>query len=335
MKKFRLFIIMMVYPFVIAGQCVPIPVQVVSAITIGAFEIGLAERWAPIHHQDVHNAGGHGRGGRSDFITAVDYDGEFDMSNNWNNINSHPLTAHAYYSVVWTSTHWFIVYAFYHPRDWNTLPGCFDEHENDMEGLLVIVERPASFSAGDFGQLRGIVTVAHNDFFSYTPSGSPLTDGNENIDGRVRMELFRGNPHPVTAQQAEGHGLKAEPHYRIRGGDGIIYLPQGLAQEPSHNNDRSVSYKLVDIFESGGLFERSGNSETFASPGTFNGDDCGDDQADAPWGWDDHNDNPGRGTLATDPASLVQDYFNGLGNFSTTFTRNLYTGVTCSGIDTC
>jgi len=29
-----------------------------------------------------------------------------------------------------------------------------------------------------------------------------------------------------------------------------------------------------------------------------------------PWGWDDSNDGPGRGALASDPAGLVNDYFH-------------------------
>jgi hypothetical protein len=33
--------------------------------------------------------------------------------------------------------HWYILYAFFHPQDWTDTP--FDqEHENDLEGLLVI-----------------------------------------------------------------------------------------------------------------------------------------------------------------------------------------------------
>ena len=39
-----------------------------------------------------------------------------------------------------------------------------------------------------------------------------------------------GVPHPVTAQEAKGHGLKARPHYDING-DGVVYYPSLPAAE--------------------------------------------------------------------------------------------------------
>jgi hypothetical protein len=56
-----------------------------------------------------------------------------------------------------------------HPRDW-TDRSRDQEHENDLEGLLTIVRKDGS----RLGRLEGMVMVYHNDFYSYTPSGSPL-----------------------------------------------------------------------------------------------------------------------------------------------------------------
>src|SRR5688572_28634242 len=45
----------------------------------------LALRWAPVHYQDVDPTGSHALGGASDFITRVDFDGDLNGRNNWDN----------------------------------------------------------------------------------------------------------------------------------------------------------------------------------------------------------------------------------------------------------
>ena len=310
------------------------------------FNLDLAYRWAPIHYQDVDTDE---LGGKADYITRVDYDTgvagaiPWRSNDNWENLNKAgaDLSAHVYYSVVETSTHWFIVYAFFHPRDWWSASDPLEtEHENDMEGLLAFVRKDGT---DEYGELEGIVTVAHKDFYSYKPAGSPVTGGNEGIDGTLEMRMFDGALHPVTAQEARGHGLKAYPDYKIEGNppDGVVYYPsKSIAEEPSGPNDRDVKYKLVDIFSYDGLFDRRSDGSTFSTKsddwGAFDGDEggtCGDglpdctvDSAKAPWAWDDHDDGTSmrRGYLATQPAWLVDYYFNNLGAFDRGYERNRY-----------
>jgi hypothetical protein len=291
----------------------------------------LALRWAPIHYQDVDQTGTHALGGASDYITRYDYDGDLNGRNNWDNAGNanFPKSAHGYYSVVETSTHWFIVYLFFHPRDWTDT--FFDtEHENDSEGLLLTIARDGS----TYGALRSAVTVAHTDFFSYVPSGGNWTSGHESVDGTLQLATFAGAGHPVTAQQAKGHGLKARPYYDIVG-DGIIYYPSlTTAEVPSNPDHRNVLYKLVDIFQPGGLWDNRSLASLFASFGSFAGDTtggcgsgaigCNTNAANAPWGWDDSNDAPPRGTMATDPAALVTNYFTIPEPVSLSYTFNPY-----------
>jgi hypothetical protein len=259
-------------------------------------------------------------------------DGDFNARNNWENAASAgaSFAAHAYYSVVETSSHWFIVYLFFHPRDWTDL--FFDtEHENDAEGVLLSVERDGS----TYGVLRAAVTVAHTDFYSFVPSGSSWTSGGESVDGSLQLVSYEGGAHPVTAQESKGHGLKARPYYDIQGGDGVVYYPSlSVAEVPGSANDRDVTYKLLDIFAPGGLWEQRANTSLFASFGSFAGDGgggcgsgaigCSSNAANAPWGWDDSNDGPVRGELATDPAKLVADYFTIPGALSRSYTFNPY-----------
>lgn len=291
----------------------------------------LAQRWAPVHYQDVDPTGRHALGGAADYIARYDFDGDLDARNNWDNAGNpaHPLAAHAYYSVVETGTHWFIVYLFFHPRDWTD--AFFDtEHENDAEGVMLVVARDGS----TFGALKAAVTVAHTDFFSYVPAGSAWTANAESVDGTLSMQAVDGLARPVTAQEAKGHGLKARPYYDIQGGDGVVYYPAATAEVPSGPNDRQVGYRLVDIFAAGGLWEQRHNPALFASWGSFAGNasggcgsgaiGCTANAANAPWGWDDGNDRPARGALASDPAALAMDYFRIPEGMSPVYTFNPY-----------
>ncbi|QXE33656.1 hypothetical protein KQY30_04525 [Streptomyces sp. GMY02] len=126
----------------------------------------LAYRWAPVHYQDTSSAYY-----TAEYTSPVDYDGDWNTLNNWENLdaNTARLTGTAYYSVVETSTHWYITYAFYHPRDWKDYPLNWTSHENDMEGVLEVVLKDGS----TYGTLQAAVTQAHDNYYSYIPAGSP------------------------------------------------------------------------------------------------------------------------------------------------------------------
>jgi len=280
----------------------------------------LALRWAPIHYQDTDSSDYD-----ADYLSPVNFDGDWDTLNNWEHQDDSVsrLVGTAYFSVVETSTHWFLVYSFYHPRDWTEFdPFGVLTHENDMEGVLLTVRRDGS----TYGRLEAMVTVAHSDFYSYVPAGSPYTSGRESVDGTVIMRAYNGYPHPTTRQEAKGHGAYAWNGTDFPGGDGVVYYPSGTGEVPSGGNDRSVGYQLVDTFATGGLWARRYDSVTYASWGTFRGDDGVDNAANTAWGWDDHDDGSDlpRGLLATDPAYLVSRYFAGEGTFSLSYTRNTY-----------
>lgn len=296
----------------------------------------LAFRYAPVHYQDTDSSDY-----PSEYITAFDYDADRDMSNNWDNRGSALWPATAYYSVVETCTHYFITYAFYHPRDWSD--SVFDqEHENDLEGAIMAVRKNGS----EYGALEGMITVFHKDFFSYKAPGSPYTNTAESIDGTLSFEAHNGINRVKTAQEAKGHGLKAWPQISGFTGasnqDGIVYYPTlGAAEAPSSGNDRNVPYKLVDMMAPNGMFaaaisdaiQPANQAITFSSWGAFRGNTsgdcgsglkmCGTNSANAPWGWDDSNDSAShRGEFALDPANLFTAYFNGRGNFSQRYVSN-------------
>jgi hypothetical protein len=305
----------------VGALAVPSPVTASAAVT-EASDVELAARWAPVHYQDTDSSDYD-----ADYLTAVDFDGDWNARNNWESQDDSVsrLVGSVYYSVVATSTHWFLVYGFYHPRDWTEFdPFGLFTHENDMEGVLLTVRRDGSA----FGVLEAMVTVAHSNFYSYVPAGSPYTAGRETVDGPLLLQTVDGVARPTSRQEAKGHGCFAWNGGSFPGGDGVVYFPSaaGVGEVPSNGNDRSVAYRLVDVFAAGGLWAHRSDSLTFASFGTFRGDNGQDNAANAPWGWDDGDDGSDlpRGLLATDPAKLVSTYFGNEGTFSLTYERNGY-----------
>lgn len=278
----------------------------------------LAARWAPIHYQDTDSTDYD-----ADYLSPIDYDGEWNTLNNWEHQDDDvsDLVGTVYYSVTRTSTHWFIIYAFYHPRDWDDNP-FNSEHENDLEGVLLTIRRDGS----TYGRFEAMVTAAHEDFYSFTPSGSPYGNGREDVDGSALMQLYGNWLRPTTRQEAKGHGVKAWDGNNFPGGDGIVYYPLAAGRVPSGGNDRNVGYQLVDIFASGGLWAHRNDSQTFFDWGVFRGDNGDDNAANAPWRWDDHDDGGDlqAGMLAVDPAKLVSIYFSGETPFALTYTSNQY-----------
>ncbi len=289
------------------------------------FHSDLAQRWAPIHYQDVDVTGAlgfdHALNGKSDYITNVDFDGNWNATDNWDHTASYDLNAHCYYSVVETETHYFLLYSFFHPRDWTDnglwiLFGGLDEHENDMEGALMVVKKDGS----SYGDLQGMITTFHTSYLSFVPNGSPLTANQQSIAGTLSFQTDPGDnlQHPKTAQECRGHGLKAHPYCNIVG-DGIVYFPSSVAEMPENNYDSNCGYQLVDIFASGGLWDQRNNTDLFYSYGNFDGGTHGRG-ANAPWVWN-------GGTLATNPVYAANHFFSNLGNCSSTYTYNKYIGI--------
>ena len=201
--------------------------------------IELARWHAPIIFQDTRPDGA-----EADYITAFDYDDNRTADDNWDHLGSYAdqLLATVYYSVVESDRYWFIVYAFFHPRDWRN--GDNNEHENDMEGILAIVLKDDT----EFGRLIGAITVAHTNFYSYTPEGSPLREGHEDIDGTLSTMSWNGAEHAKLSIETGGHpvwawSLDADFTGEPGGGDGIIYRP---ARSPSDAARLSIEWRRPD-----------------------------------------------------------------------------------------
>jgi len=203
----------------------------------------VAEYYAPVIFQDTDSDGY-----QYDYITKVNFDGDYDASNNRAHADSFQLPGYVYYSVSATSTHFFIGYYFYHPYDSGD-----GTHDNDLEGIMLMVNR--SRGDGVIGELVAMETEAHGQLYQYAYCPDRNGDGSvdkpdadhegeatvkstrvEDLDGCIRVYTAAtgtiGNAqdgsgcvdctsftlpyrqsysgvHPLVYSQAQGHGVGA------------------------------------------------------------------------------------------------------------------------------
>ena len=231
-------------------------------------ELEIAARFAPVFYQAL------GDKPRNDYITNFDFDGDWRGDNNWNNAGNtdFPLKAYIYYSVSETSTHYFIHYGVFHPRDYKggekkgailseliregakasgqyDPTGLADEaalaHENDMEGALIVVKKNGSTLNG--ARVVFVEALHHNTFGHYeTGEGSSI----------VKLEDQR----PILYIEPRGHGIEAftGDKKQVANKDFLRYVFDGRAVDPTKEDpvcrdlettscDKSVGYDLVSL----------------------------------------------------------------------------------------
>jgi hypothetical protein len=124
----------------------------------GNFYKELAGHWSPIIYQDTSFMP------EGDYLTRFDGDGDFVGANNLDNHQAgrfRPYPSYLYYTVIESETHYFIIYGFFHPVDYDSglallIPG--STHENDMEGMMVVVQK---VPGERFGRFRVFETWSH------------------------------------------------------------------------------------------------------------------------------------------------------------------------------
>jgi hypothetical protein len=286
----------------------------------------LARHYAPVIRQGAITD--------QDYITAVDFDGDWVGNNNWESQPTGDLSACVYYSVIESETHWFLFYSLFHPRDYTyedcaTSGGC---HENDLESIQLVVEKDGT----RFGRPRALETLAHNAIYLYTFDDT--VDGN--FLAVTGMAVLEGD-HPVVYVEALGHGIYGHAGtgslinpFLFRGGV-VIYRVGEKAEVPQSVDDEQVSYKLLPIYAT--LWPRRddvGDGRTFDGPFTYrgqelpksiDGDDFGTDKANTPWGYyQTTGEVLSRGDWFLDPAKALAYHASFSGDFSLEYVYNPY-----------
>jgi hypothetical protein len=272
----------------------------------------LARYYSPIIYQ--------GAASDQDYITAVDLDGDWIGNNNWENQPTGDLSAHVYYSVIETESHWYLFYALYHPRDYTDEPceesdGC---HENDMESLQVVVAKDGT----SHGRLQAWLTLAHSHIYLY-PFDDAVTRGALRRDGTGR--LVEG--HPAVWVETYGHGIYGKSYILVPGM--VTYRAGDQAETPESIKDDDVRYELVSIYDtlwqhrseigSGQLFDNPFEYHGQILPASFDGEDWGQDKANPPWAYNqDIGDTLLRGDFFLDPAKALTYFAEVKGELSRT-----------------
>jgi hypothetical protein len=237
----------------------------------------IAAQFAPVIFQAL------GENPRADYITNFDFDGDWRGDNNWLNLDNRKfaLRGYVYYSVSETVTHYFVHYAFFHPRDYKgdvysstlidsvlrqTLPKIGKDptgraedvalsHENDLEGCLVVAAKNGNDLAK--AQVQYVEAMAHNSYLKYYAPGLSTTVGDP-----IELEGNR----PKLFVEPKGHGVErytgdaVQLNQRVKGV--LTYRYTGQAEEPAPQAT-TAGYDLVAIYDT--LWQRAQQvpNETF------------------------------------------------------------------------
>lgn len=79
----------------------------------------------------------------ADEFTSVNFDGDWNPKNNWDNMMKFKRPPVVYYDVMESENHYFITYGFFFPRDYASPCFWIHCHENDFEGMRVTVKKPS------------------------------------------------------------------------------------------------------------------------------------------------------------------------------------------------
>jgi len=266
----------------------------------------------------------------ADALCRSDYDNDWDAGNNWDNLGKGSTQAYVYYAAIESQTHWFLIYNFFHARDYSDNCVAGTCHENDNEGMILTIRRDTT----EFGKLEAMETLAHNNVYSYV-NDSSIRKGAHDVEGNVAF--FNGS-HPIVFLEAGGHGALGGADKKSffdasrmawKQNTGITYVYKGVAERPKHAMDREVGYELLPIYhhwwarasrESAGKFMSAfyryqpfGNNRPGMRlsevAGSFAGSEYGKDKAKPFWGWHDTATQRRKilatGQWATDPAYAV------------------------------
>jgi hypothetical protein len=198
-------------------------------------DLALARTYAPLVYLEIHASGG-----RQDLPAPVDFDGDLDGGNNWENLARFELVPTLYYAVLESGTHWFLTYHIFHPRDWEPFDlGVHMTHEGDGENLQVVVEKAS-------GAVVLLFTQAHYCGGVYVPARSEFGDGSEEIRGELLLVDDGGRPsdsgkHAAVFVESKGHGIygarDARARVEVDAGGAVRFEAQGLVLRPARPDE--------------------------------------------------------------------------------------------------
>lgn len=270
----------------------------------------IAQRYAPVVYQPTRN--------QHDFLRRMDFDGDWDTTNNWDNSGDSSLDkrGYAYFHVHETKTHYYVNYAFYYARrSGNRLT----RHENDMAGVTVVARKGAPLGR----EVEMVLTTDGSGITSYADDAPSRRSFDADRAGTKRREKEYvtshkgakfidevGHPYLDAARTHAQIWISAKTHdvYAFNGRDdrnpfsgkrGVIYQP-GAAHEAPTAEASTVGYALRPMEEL---------KQASAKKGRLRGDEGADNQARLPWHFDTGLPGLKEGALLRNPAKALARMF--------------------------
>ncbi|HEX5101887.1 MAG TPA: hypothetical protein VFV94_20400 [Polyangiaceae bacterium] len=200
--SFCLSVALSIGPSADAADRPPLPLAVLPALSSpGGAELEneaarLSARWAPVFLQRTSR-----EHPERDRPLPVDFDGNWDATDNWRHTTpafsrTRPVV---YGSAILTATHAFLTYTLFYPRDWESLCLPYLCHDNDLEVLLLVVERGGATNGP--GRLVLVETKAHKSYVALRGAEVARAAGER----------------PLVKVESGGHGM-----YALRARDRVV-----------------------------------------------------------------------------------------------------------------
>lgn len=284
----------------------------------------VAARFAPVLYQRVHD--------EHDFLRRVDFDGDWDMTNNWEHAGGGDRSSWVYYDVKETATHWFVTYTLFHARRVSTAIRplrSLKEHENDLGGCVVVARKGAPRGR----EVELLLTTEGERLHGYGPAKDAgrwkRRDGDWN--GETRFVDEASHPlfdlertHPQVWIDDKTHDVRGftgrDDGDPFSGKAGVVYVPTGAASVPDGVRDEHVGYALRPLdelmdhaqdpaaFTTGDLVRPRGAVDAY--PRRMRGVEGANDSAIPPWAWhsylhDEDEETHGSETRPRDPNRTI------------------------------
>lgn len=227
-------------------------------------------QWAPVIYQrDVRED----PMARENVFTVLNYDRDWRLNNNAENLPFYSPEPAVYYSAVETNTHYYLGYYFYYPRYVGKI-----SHDHDLSGLLAVVRK----DAGGQGKLEILLSYHNNQWRRWETS---------------RLEMMNG--HPVLSISSGTHEFE-QPRATAQKTASIQPRPIGGTAAVNSMGIQS-GYRLVNMQELWQHRNDIGQGHTFNRWGFF--DSYYYLGVSAPWMWEYKGIN-----WLSKPAELVQSF---------------------------
>lgn len=244
------------------GEAISNPPQFIPPIQGGSdfLRQQVIRFFAPVLYQDIEDRS------EADLISRITFDGDWKGANNWANTFLYPKRAYVYTSLIEDAHRYFLHYGIFWPRDWcgGTCTFGQDYHENDMEGMRLVVDKRLTAAGWPYGQVVTMDARWHNSI--ERTRNCSLTGYQPYVTLRgaglppcfITKSGFNGTlPSPparvAVYLNSQSHATRAfkASDFPFAGGDGVVYFPTDrVAEVPASTSTTTQTAYTVQWMDS-------------------------------------------------------------------------------------